>query len=195
MGGRIDLPISVLIYYRITLHTTKLGIPENMMNLIPNNKTTIDMNFLLATKTLKLFMWGPTLMKLLTLIKIILVFWTSTYINWSEVSICNRGMSCFITTTYANHDDGIKWKHFPHYWPFVLWIHRSPVNSPHQGQWHGALMFSLFFLRLNKRLSKKQWWCWWFETTSCPLWRLLGYKTCRIKTGLVAAPKPALCSP
>ena len=22
----------------------------------------------------------------------------------------------------------------------------------------------------NKRLSK-QWWCWWFETPSCPLWR------------------------
>ena len=25
-------------------------------------------------------------------------------------------------------------------------------------------------LRLNKRLSK-QWWCWWFETLSRPLWR------------------------
>ena len=31
--------------------------------------------------------------------------------------------------------------------------------------------FDVFFdLRLNKRLSK-QWWCWWFETLSCPLWR------------------------
>ena len=34
-------------------------------------------------------------------------------------------------------------KHFPRYWPFVLGIHRSPVNSLHKGQWHGALMFSL----------------------------------------------------
>ena len=42
------------------------------------------------------------------------------------------------------HDDVIKWKHFPHYWPFVRGIHRSPVNSPHKGQWCGALMFSLF---------------------------------------------------
>ena len=41
------------------------------------------------------------------------------------------------------HDDVIKWKHFPRYWPFVRGIHRSPVNSPHKGQWHGALMFSL----------------------------------------------------
>ena len=41
------------------------------------------------------------------------------------------------------HDDVIKWKHFPRYWPFVRGIHRSPVNSPHKGQWRGALMFSL----------------------------------------------------
>ena len=41
------------------------------------------------------------------------------------------------------HDEVIKWKHFPRYWPFVRGIHRSPVNSPHKGQWRGALMFSL----------------------------------------------------
>ena len=34
-----------------------------------------------------------------------------------------------------NHDDVIKWKHFPRYWPFVRGIHRSPVNCPHKGQW------------------------------------------------------------
>ena len=41
------------------------------------------------------------------------------------------------------HDDVIKWKHFPRYWPFVRGIHRSPVNSPHKGQWRGALIFTL----------------------------------------------------
>ena len=35
------------------------------------------------------------------------------------------------------HDDVIKWKHFPRYWPFVWGIHRSPVNSLHKGQWRG----------------------------------------------------------
>ena len=40
-----------------------------------------------------------------------------------------------------HHDDVIKWKHFPRYWSFVRGIHRSPVNSPHNGQWRGALMF------------------------------------------------------
>ena len=44
---------------------------------------------------------------------------------------------------WRNHDDVIKWKHFPRYWPFVWGIHRSPVNSPHKGQWRGALMFTL----------------------------------------------------
>ena len=46
-------------------------------------------------------------------------------------------------TTVTKHDDVIKWKHCPRYWPFVWEIHRSPVNFPHKGQWRGALMFSL----------------------------------------------------
>ena len=49
----------------------------------------------------------------------------------------------------AYQDDVIKWKHFASYWPFVRGIHRSPVNSPHKGQWHGALMFSLIFAWIN----------------------------------------------
>ena len=45
--------------------------------------------------------------------------------------------------THTPHDYVIKWKHFPRYWPFVRGIYRWSVNSPHKGQWHGALMFSL----------------------------------------------------
>ena len=59
----------------------------------------------------------------------------------------------FIPRDNQTHDDVIKWKHFPRYWPFVRGIHRSPVNSPHKDQWRGALMF-FFDLRLNKRMSK-----------------------------------------
>ena len=36
-----------------------------------------------------------------------------------------------------------KWKHFPHYWPFVWGIHLSPVNFPHKGQCRKVLVFSL----------------------------------------------------
>ena len=39
--------------------------------------------------------------------------------------------------------------HFPCYWPFVRGIHRSPVNSPHKGQWRGALRFSLIYAWIN----------------------------------------------
>ena len=48
-----------------------------------------------------------------------------------------------------NHDDVIKWKLFPRYWPFVRGIHRSPVISPHKGQWRGALMFSSIYAWIN----------------------------------------------
>ena len=41
------------------------------------------------------------------------------------------------------HDDVIRWKHFSRFWPFVRGIHRSPMNSPHKGQWCGVLMFSV----------------------------------------------------
>ena len=41
------------------------------------------------------------------------------------------------------HDDVIKWKHVPRYWPFVRGIHRWPVDSLHKSHWHGALMYSV----------------------------------------------------
>ena len=47
------------------------------------------------------------------------------------------------------HDDVTKWKYFPRYWPIVRGIHRWPVNSPHKGQWRGALVFPLICTRIN----------------------------------------------
>ena len=67
------------------------------------------------------------------------------------------------------HDDVMKWKYFPGYWPFVRGIHRGPVNSPQKELWRGAFIV-LFDLRMNKLLSKQSW-GWWFETLSPPLWR------------------------
>ena len=56
----------------------------------------------------------------------------------------------------VSHDDVIKWKHFPRYWPFVRGIHRLPVNSPHKGQWHGALMFSLICVWINGWVNNRE---------------------------------------
>ena len=56
----------------------------------------------------------------------------------------------------TQHDDVIKWKHFPRNWPFVRGIHRSPVNSPHKGQWRGALMFTLICARINGWVNNRE---------------------------------------
>ena len=55
------------------------------------------------------------------------------------------------------HDDVIKWNSYLlRYWPFVRGIHRSPVNSPHKGQWRGALMFSLICVRINGWVNNRE---------------------------------------
>ena len=67
------------------------------------------------------------------------------------------------------HDDVIKWKPFPRYWPFVSG--NSPVTSEFPAQKPVTRSFDVFFyMRLNKRLSKQSW-GWWFDTPSQPLWR------------------------
>ena len=47
-----------------------------------------------------------------------------------------------------NHDDVIKWKHFPCYWPFV--------QSPQKGQWRWALMFSLICAWINGWVNNRE---------------------------------------
>ena len=54
------------------------------------------------------------------------------------------------------NENVIKWKHFPRYRPFVRGIHRSPVNSPHEGQWRGALMFTLICARINGWVNSRE---------------------------------------
>ena len=63
------------------------------------------------------------------------------------------------------HEDVIKWKHFPRYWPFM----KGPRWSP-RTKASDAELWCFFDLRRTKRLSKQSW-GWWFETLSWPLWR------------------------
>ena len=44
-------------------------------------------------------------------------------------------------------------------------IHRSPVNSPHKGQWRGGLIFSLIYAWTNGWINNR------FETPLWSLWR------------------------
>ena len=57
---------------------------------------------------------------------------------------------------HLHHDHVIKWKRFLRFWSFVRGIHRSPVNSPHKGQWVGALMFSLICGWINGWVNNRE---------------------------------------
>ena len=72
----------------------------------------------------------------------------------SKYTMCQTDSSIAGRRDY--HDDVIKWKHFPRYWPFVRGIHRSPVNSPHKAQWRGALMFSLICVWINDWVNNRE---------------------------------------
>ena len=87
--------------------------------------------------------------------------------NTSESCSCFMG---YTTSNTTKHDGVIKWEHFPRYWPFVQWICRWPVNSPHKGQWREALMFSLIWTWTNGWVNNGDA-AWCFETPSRPLWR------------------------
>ena len=84
-------------------------------------------------------------------------------LSFSNVFFEERGhislVSLFIIIFVNCHDDVVKWKHYPRYWPFVRGIHRSPASD--------ALFF--FDLHPNKRLSEQSW-GWWFETPSRSWW-------------------------
>ena len=70
---------------------------------------------------------------------------TLTYILKNNFGLAK----CHIIFNYPHHDDVIKWKHFPRYWPFVRGIHRLPVNSRQKSQWWGTLIFSLIWAWTN----------------------------------------------
>ena len=74
----------------------------------------------------------------------------------AETKIFWRNSITLYHACWFPHDDVIKWKHFPRYWPFVQGIYRSPVNSPHKGQWRGALMFSLICVWINGWVNNRE---------------------------------------
>ena len=68
-----------------------------------------------------------------------------------------------------NHDDVIKWKHFPRYTDHLCGEFTGPGEFPTQRP--VTRSFDVYFdLCPNKWLSKQSW-GWWFETLSCSLWR------------------------
>ena len=69
--------------------------------------------------------------------------------HWNLIAMNFRTNTVCTVSNFSNHDDIIKWKHFPCYSPFVRAIYLSPVNSLHKGQWRGALVYSLICTWIN----------------------------------------------
>ena len=99
--------------------------------------------------TRKIFPFDDVIMMTVIFISICLLQLTVLYI-WSNLCFCHITITrlevigpfrnCMIAFLmlchhlHQGHDDVIKWKYFPRYWPFVRRIHLSPVKSPHKDQ-------------------------------------------------------------
>ena len=92
------------------------------------------------------------------------VYWFHTHVSsivlWAPRAAEDAG---------SQHDDVIKWKHFPR--KLAICAGNSPVPGEFPTQRPVTRSFDVYFdLRPNIRLSKHSW-GWWFETLSSPLWR------------------------
>ena len=69
---------------------------------------------------------------------------------------CTGNLMCFLPCLYL----GAWWRHqmetFSALLAICAGIHRSPVNSPHRGQWHGALTFSLICVWKNDWVNNRE---------------------------------------
>ena len=83
------------------------------------------------TGSSSLFIWGD--LKQLLILHISTPKRTKIYLRKGQYQPADNRMC-------PAHDDVIILKHLSSYWPFVRGIHLPPVNSPHKGQWRGALM-------------------------------------------------------
>ena len=93
--------------------------------------------------------WVPNRRQAIIWTKVGVVYWR-IYVSFALDGLIS--WSIFMAVHHNilfHHDDVIKWNNFQRYWPFVQGIHRSPVNSPHKGQWRGALMLFLIYTHIK----------------------------------------------
>ena len=81
--------------------------------------------------------------------------WQQGVLNWLVACHMTEPACLLMNRVQWFHDDVIKWKHFPRYWPSLGGTHRSPVDSPHKGQWRGALMFYLICTWTNSWVNNR----------------------------------------
>ena len=105
--------------------------------------------------------WG-----LITQLQILIyIFKTISFWCQDKISTIHKYkiLNSFISRISSTHSlnlyrlwprDSSWWRHQME--TFVRGIHRSPVNSPHKGQWRGALMFTLICARINGWVNNRE---------------------------------------
>ena len=83
--------------------------------------------------------------------RVVYVYGIGAWINY-YIQVKRRDVISLPRPQFNGHDDVIKWEHFSRYWPFKRGIHRWLVNSPHKGQWRGALMIYSYHYVENAEL-------------------------------------------
>ena len=78
-----------------------------------------------------------------------------------------KQIACALTTKKTKHDNVIKWKYFPRYWPFVRGMHQWP-GIPHTKASDRELW--CFLWSAPEWTVGKESGAWWFEMPSCSLW-------------------------
>ena len=111
---------------------------------------------------------------------------------WAVISALEPSGRSFLSQSAPSHDDVIKWKHF------LFFLAICAGNSLDTGEFPTQRPvtrgFDVFFdLRLNKRLSK-QWWGWWFERPSGPLWRHCNVSVSQMAVCPPSTSTPPICS-
>ena len=94
---------------------------------------------------------------------------SALYMIWLSSRVTTRTSRCFTThgETQMSHDSATRtlsfvtwWRHqleiFSTFLVFVRGLHRSPMNSPHKGQWRGALVFSVICAWTNGWVNNRE---------------------------------------
>ena len=81
--------------------------------------------------------------------------WQQGVLNWLVACHMTEPACLLMNRVQWFHDDVIKWKRFPRHWPSVRGIHWSRVDSPHKGQWRGALIFYLICTWTNSWVNNR----------------------------------------
>ena len=74
------------------------------------------------------------------------IWWHTVVYRW----FLEDNVKVLMGSLLINHDDVIKWKHFPRNWPLC------GEFSPHKGQWRGALMCCLICVWIDGWVNNRE---------------------------------------